>query len=177
GSITCGWTAATPGTREISAIFAARNSPPAVKPAPIPIPSPATEIWPRTKRSPPSMNRPMRSAIAPSVTSPATPTAMPSTVNRYPLGRSALSLTGSSRSRTPASPLQAGFDRAAVTAPAPAIDPHDDEERLERQTHPERHADEGTAGQHGEDAIADNRHVLGTEEDLEERRLIVPTDE
>src|SRR5262245_3980592 len=177
GSITCGWTAATPGTREISAIFAARSSPPAVKPAPIPIPSPATEIWPRTKRSPPSMNRPIRSAIAPSVTSPATPTAIPSTVNRYPFGRSALSLTGSSRSRTPTSPLQAGFDRAAVTATAPAIDTHDDEESLERQTHPERHAHEGTAGQHAEDVVADNGHVLRTEEDLQERGLVVPTDE
>ena len=82
GSITCGWAAATPGTRAISAILAARSSPPAVKPAPIPMPSPATEIWPRTKRSPPSMKREMRSAIAPSATSPATPTAMPSTVNR-----------------------------------------------------------------------------------------------
>src|SRR5262245_11628206 len=177
GSITCGWTAATPGTREISAIFAARSSPPAVKPAPIPIPSPATEIWPRTKRSPPSMTRPIRSAIAPSVTRPATPTAMPSTVNRYPFGSSARSLTGSCRSRTPASPLQAGFDRTTVTTSAPAIDAHDDEERLERQAHPERRADEGTAGQHGEDTVLDTGHVLRTEEDLQERGLVVLTDE
>ena len=53
-----------------------------MKPAPMPMPSPATEIWPSTKRSPPSMKRLMRSAMAPSATSPATPTAMPSTVKR-----------------------------------------------------------------------------------------------
>ena len=82
GSMTCGWTAATPGTRAISAILALRSSPPAVNPAPIPMPSPATEICPSTKRSPPSMNRLMRSAMAPRATRPATPTAMPSTVKR-----------------------------------------------------------------------------------------------
>ena len=53
-----------------------------MKPVPMPMPSPATEIWPSTKRSPPSMKRVMRSAMAPSATSPATPTAMPSTVKR-----------------------------------------------------------------------------------------------
>ena len=79
--MTCAWTPDTPGTAAISRILAAERSPPAVKPAPMPIPSPATEIWPSTKRSPPSMKRVMRSAMAPSDTSPATPTAMPTTVN------------------------------------------------------------------------------------------------
>ena len=82
GSITCPCTAATPGTREICSILLARSRPPAVKPVPIPMPSPATEIWPSTKRSPPSMKRVMRSAMAPSATRPATPTAIPSTVKR-----------------------------------------------------------------------------------------------
>ena len=81
GSITCAWTPETPGTAAISRILAAERSPPAVKPVPMPIPSPATEIWPSTKRSPPSMKRVMRSAMAPSDTSPATPTAIPTTVN------------------------------------------------------------------------------------------------
>ena len=49
----------------------------------MPIPLPATEIWPSTKRSPPSMNRTIRSAIAPSATSPAMPTAIPAIVNAY----------------------------------------------------------------------------------------------
>ncbi len=53
-----------------------------MKPVPIPIPRPATEIWPRTNRSPPSMKRTMRSLIAPSATKPATPTAIPITVKR-----------------------------------------------------------------------------------------------
>jgi hypothetical protein len=82
GSITWACTAATPGTRAICSIRLARRRPPAVKPVPMPIPSPATEIWPSTKRSPPSMKRVMRSAIAPSATRPATPTAMPRIVNR-----------------------------------------------------------------------------------------------
>src|SRR5256712_12855723 len=84
GSMTWGCTPATPGTEEIFLIVAAGRRPPAVKPAPIPIPRPATEIWPRTKRSPPSMKRTMRSLMAPSATSPATPIAMPTTVKRYP---------------------------------------------------------------------------------------------
>jgi len=82
GSITCACTAATPGTCAICSILAARSRPPAVKPVPIPMPSPATEIWPSTKRSPPSMKRVMRSAIAPSATRPDTPTAMPRIVKR-----------------------------------------------------------------------------------------------
>src|SRR5205823_6770638 len=42
------------------------------------------EIWPRTKRSPPSMKRTMRSLMAPSVTRPATPIAIPAIANAYP---------------------------------------------------------------------------------------------
>ena len=82
GSITCAWTPSTPGTAATARRVAAGRSPPAVKPAPMPIPRPATEICPRTKRSPPSMKRTMRSLIAPSAISPATPTAMPTIVNR-----------------------------------------------------------------------------------------------
>ncbi len=81
GSMTWAWTPDTPGTAAISAILAAGRRPPAVKPVPMPMPSPATEIWPSTKRSPPSMKRVMRSAMAPRETSPAIPTAMPMTVN------------------------------------------------------------------------------------------------
>ncbi len=81
GSMTCAWTPETPGTAAISRVLAAERRPPAVKPVPMPMPSPATEIWPSTKRSPPSMKRVMRSAMAPSATSPATPTAIPATVN------------------------------------------------------------------------------------------------
>jgi hypothetical protein len=44
------------------------------------MPAPATEIWPRTNRWPPSMKRLIRSASAPSATSPAMPTAMPTIV-------------------------------------------------------------------------------------------------
>src|SRR5213594_1492359 len=84
GSMTWGCTPATPGTEEIFLIVAAGRRPPAVKPAPIPIPRPATEIWPRTKRSPPSMKRTMRSLMAPSVTRPATPIAIPAIANAYP---------------------------------------------------------------------------------------------
>ena len=50
GSITCAWTAATPGTCRIASMVCRRRSPPAVNPAPVPIPAPATEICPRTKR-------------------------------------------------------------------------------------------------------------------------------
>jgi len=80
GSITCGWTPATPGTLRMASMAAAGSRPPAVNPAPMPIPRPATEIWPSTKRSPPSMKRTMRSAMAPSATMPATPMAMPAMV-------------------------------------------------------------------------------------------------
>ena len=55
-----------------------------MKPVPMPMPRPATEIWPSTKRSPPSMKRTMRSAMAPSATMPATPMAMPAMVKAYP---------------------------------------------------------------------------------------------
>ena len=82
GSITCGWTPATPGTAAIAATAEAGSRPPAVNPAPMPMPRPATEICPRTNRSPPSMKRTIRSLIAPSDTRPATPIAMPRTVNR-----------------------------------------------------------------------------------------------
>ena len=58
------------------------RSPPAVNPVPMPMPRPATEICPSTNRSPPSMKRTIRSLIAPSDTRPATPIAMPRTVNR-----------------------------------------------------------------------------------------------
>jgi len=43
GSMTCAWTPETPGTAAISAILEAGRVPPAVKPVPMPIPSPATE--------------------------------------------------------------------------------------------------------------------------------------
>src|SRR6266566_1362144 len=84
GSMICACTPWTPGTSEIARMVAAGSSPPAVKPVPMPMPRPATEIWPSTKRSPPSMKRTMRSLMAPSETSPATPIAMPTTVKRYP---------------------------------------------------------------------------------------------
>ena len=48
-----------------------------MNPAPVPIPAPATEICPSTKRWPPSMNRLIRPESAPSATSPAIPTVMP----------------------------------------------------------------------------------------------------
>src|SRR5947209_6769798 len=48
---------------------------------PTPIPRPATEIWPRTRRSPPSRKRTMRSLMAPSATTPATPIAIPAIAN------------------------------------------------------------------------------------------------
>ena len=79
--MTCACTPETPSTPEILASAAAGRRPPAVNPAPMPIPRPATEIWPSTNRSPPSMKRTMRSLIAPRATSPATPTAMPAMVN------------------------------------------------------------------------------------------------
>jgi hypothetical protein len=81
GSITCACTPATPSTCAMARTVAAGNRPPAVKPAPMPMPLPATEIWPSTKRSPPSMNRTIRSPIAPSATMPATPIAIPAIVN------------------------------------------------------------------------------------------------
>src|SRR5262245_13002843 len=84
GSSTCGWTPATPSTLRIASMAAAGSRPPAVKPVPMPMPRPATEIWPSTNRSPPSMKRTMRSAMAPSATMPATPIAMPTMVKRYP---------------------------------------------------------------------------------------------
>jgi hypothetical protein len=84
GSITWGWTPATPGTSPIARIAEDGSRPPAVKPVPMPIPRPATEIWPSTKRSPPSMKRTIRSAMAPSATIPATPMAMPAMVKAYP---------------------------------------------------------------------------------------------
>ena len=77
--MTWAWTAATPGTARSAARVRAGKSPPAVKPAPEPMPAPATEIWPRTNRCPPSMNRLIRSASAPRATSPAIPTAIPAT--------------------------------------------------------------------------------------------------
>ena len=42
--MTWAWTPETPGTAAISAILAAESRPPAVKPVPMPMPSPATEI-------------------------------------------------------------------------------------------------------------------------------------
>src|SRR5262249_2348029 len=84
GSMICAWTPSTPGTPAMARIVAAGRMPPAGNPVPIPMPRPATEIWPSTKRSPPSMKRTMRSLMAPSATSPATPMVMPSTVKRYP---------------------------------------------------------------------------------------------
>ena len=80
GSITWAWTPETPGTAAIARRAAAGSMPPAVKPAPMPIPLPATEICPSTKRSPPSMKRTIRSPIAPSATMPATPMAIPAMV-------------------------------------------------------------------------------------------------
>ena len=82
GSMTCPCTPETPGTSAMARMVAAGSMPPAVNPVPMPMPRPATEIWPSTKRSPPSMKRTIRSLIAPSATSPATPMAMPTMVNR-----------------------------------------------------------------------------------------------
>src|SRR5437763_14911916 len=50
GSITCGCTPATPGTLRMASMAAAGSRPPAANPAPIPIPRPATEIWPSTSQ-------------------------------------------------------------------------------------------------------------------------------
>ena len=80
GSITCPCTPLTPGTAAMARSAEAGSMPPAVKPVPIPMPLPATEICPSTKRSPPSMKRTIRSPIAPSATIPATPIAMPAIV-------------------------------------------------------------------------------------------------
>ena len=80
GSITCACTPETPGTSAMARMLAAGSRPPAVKPVPMPMPRPATEIWPSTKRSPPSTKRTIRSAIAPSATIPATPIAIPAMV-------------------------------------------------------------------------------------------------
>src|SRR5262245_58482307 len=77
----------------------------------------------------------------------------------------------------PASPRKARFDGTVVTTASPSIDAHDDEERLKRQAHPERHTDEGAAGQHAEDAVLNAEPVLRTKEHLEERGLVVLTDE
>src|SRR5262245_13526256 len=84
--------------------------PPLVKPAPGPSPAPATEIWPRTKRSPPSMKRTMRSLIAPRATSPATPMAMPATVNAYPR---------SARTKTRPTTILRSFHRSPRRSRAP----------------------------------------------------------
>ena len=80
GSITCACTPDDARHLGDRADLAAGSRPPAVKPVPMPMPRPATEIWPSTKRSPPSMKRTIRSAMAPSATSPATPMAMPAMV-------------------------------------------------------------------------------------------------
>src|SRR4029450_7732580 len=134
--------AAPPATAAISAILAEVRRPPAVKPAPMPMPRPATEICPRTKRSPPSMNRTIRSAIAPSATIPATPTAIPAIVKAYPrriLLTARLAAQGAARL---ALPFESGLHRFARPAAAPGVEAGEAEEERERDADAQGHADE-----------------------------------
>src|SRR5436309_356665 len=174
GSITCGWTTETPSTLRIASMAAAGSSPPAVKPAPIPMPRPATEIWPSTKRSPPSMKRTMRSAMAPSATMPATPTPMPAIVKR-------------NRRRTRQSPLlrlarltlpfQSRFHGEAGAAAQPAVEAGDGIEDPQGDTYAQRRRHPVAAGEHVEHGLVDAEVVARVHEEIEERRLVVLLDE
>src|SRR5215475_10465630 len=116
----------------------------------MPMPSRATKIWPTTKRSPPSMKRVIRSAIAPSATSPATPTAMPSTVKRYPRGNSARRAITLGRS-----PFEARLHGPSVAAAPPPREPDRREEDLQREAHAGRDAHERASRQHAGDRVED----------------------
>src|SRR2546426_3267869 len=177
GIMTWAWTPETPGTAAISAIFAAESSPPAVKPVPMPIPSPATEICPSTKRSPPSMKRVIRSAMAPRATRPATPTAMPTTVKVYPRGRSSRSFTPSGTATVSRSPLEPGLDGQVAASTPPSIESDDGEEEDQGQAHAPAHAEKGAPRQHPGDAVEHGKVLPGLEKDLEEGWLVVLTDE
>src|SRR5581483_6449561 len=168
GSMTCGCTPATPSTLRIASMLADGKSPPAVKPAPIPIPRPATEICPSTKRSPPSMKATMRSAIAPSATMPATPMAMPAMVNAYPRR---------ARRRPRTLPLEARLDGQTATPPYPPLDTGHAEEEAQRQPRAPRHADPVPARQHVQHGRVDAERVARMHEDVEEGRLVVLVDE
>ena len=109
-----------------------------MNPAPVPIPAPATEIWPSTKRCPPSMKRLIRSARAPRATRPATPTAIPVTVKRYPLGQEARQASARAAGGSPREPR---LHRAALTPPpgpgAMGLEEHEREAQPEAERPPE----------------------------------------
>src|SRR5439155_15198775 len=77
----------------------------------------------------------------------------------------------------PPSPFEPGLDGAAMPPPAPAVQAHEGEERLERQPHAEGEANERAARQHAGDAVEDARRVARAEEHVEERGLVVVPDE
>src|SRR2546428_616199 len=197
GSMTWGCTPATPGTEEIFLIVAAGRRPPAVKPAPIPIPRPATEIWPRTKRSPPSMKRTMRSLMAPSATTPATPIGSHYPIHRLASRRASQSLRGRRSARTTRSidsprgarrrasaaaarlalPFQARLDGPARPSPHPDVRARDREQEQERRPRAPRHAEEGAAREHAQHRVEHAEGAPRLEEELEECGLVVLVDE
>ena len=71
------------------------------------------------------MKRVMRSAMAPRATSPATPTAMPTTVKVYPRGRSSRSLTRARDVALSPSPLERGLDGQVAAPASPSIEAGD----------------------------------------------------
>src|SRR5436309_7453535 len=168
GSITCGWTTETPSTLRIASMAAAGSSPPAVKPAPIPMPRPATEIWPSTKRSPPSMKRTMRSAMAPSATMPATPIAMPAIVKRY---RRRTRRSPLLRLARLALPFQSRFHGEAGAAAQPAVEAGDGIEDPQGDTYAQRRRHPVAAGEHAEDGHGDAERGARPHQDFEGRRL------
>src|SRR5688500_397874 len=185
GSMTCACVPAVPGTAATFRMASAGSIPPAVNPAPMPSPRPATEICPSTKRSPPSMNRTMRSAIAPRATSPATPIAIPTTVNPYRrrIRPAAAILIDSPRPGASgpgvlrlALPLEAGFHGESGAAAVERFQTREREQQAERPPRPGRHPEERAAAQHGQHGVAHAEVVLRPEQELEERRLVVLVD-
>src|SRR5262249_18694069 len=119
----------------------------------------------------PSMKRVMRSAMAPRATRPATPTAIPSTVNRYPRGQSARQVIPRSLPQKPR------LDRSPAAPSLPSVDAHEEEEQLEGEPHAERDAQKRAARQHTGHAVDGTGDIPRLEERVEKRRLVVVPDE
>src|SRR6267142_3650053 len=123
------------------------------------------------------MKRVMRSAMAPRATSPATPTAMPTTVKVYPRGRSSRSLTRARDVALSPSPLEPGLDGQVAAPASPSIEADDGEEEHEGKAHSPAHANKGATREHAGDAVEHGEVLARLEEDLEEGGLVVLADE
>src|SRR5207244_2792235 len=167
GSMTWGCTPATPGTEEIFLIVAAGSRPPAVKPAPIPIPRPATEIWPRTNPPPLGSHYPIHRLASRRASQSLRGRRSARTTRSIDSPRGARRRASAAAARL-ALPFQARLDGPARPSPHPDVRARDREQEQERRPRAPRHAEQGAAREPAPHRLEHAEGAPGLEEELEE---------